>query len=159
MTKRNRILALTIAVAALVAVPVLFAGHGPHGRGDRGFGLGFFGHLGHIQDELDLSDAQVDQIKAIFKDLHAQNEPYRDQLHGGLKDVTETLLQNPNNLGAAQAIIEQQAAAEKAVKTNLLNATSKALSVLTAEQRTKLAQLVAERSERWEKRRSQRRGR
>ncbi len=160
MKKRNSIIALTIAVAALVAVPVVFAGPGGpgghHGRGGHGMGMGILGHLGRIQEELDLSDAQADQIRTIFKDLHAQNETYHEQLHNGLKDVTATLLENPNNLAAAQAIIDQQVAAEKALKTNMLNATAKALTVLTPEQRAKLAQMLAEHSERFEQRRSRR---
>ena len=157
MSKRTAILATILAVGALAAVPFVYAGPGGGHRGfgghHEGFGAGmFFGHLQHLQDELDLSDAQMDQIKAIFTEVHQQNEAYRDQLHGGLHAAALTLLNNPNDLAAAQAQLESQAAAEKAMKQNFLAATSKAINVLTAEQRSKLAEIIQERSERRERR-------
>ena len=159
MKKRNVLIATVVALAALAAVPFLYAG-GP-GGGHRGFGMrmhegmghggpgGFdgmalFSHLGHLKDKLNLSDAQTDQLKAIFEEVHSQNEAYREQLHGGFQDVAQTLLSNPNDLAAAQAILDRQATAEKAMKQNLLTATSKALNVLTAEQRSQLSTMLQE---------------
>ena len=153
MKKRITIIAGIIAVAALVAVPLAFAG--PHGHGGGAHGFGFFGgrHLERIAEELKLSDQQVDQIKAIFADLHEQNAQYRGSMHDTMKSVTETLLKNPNDVAAAQAIIDQQTANERAMKTNMLNATAKALSVLTPDQRAQLGTMIEERASRWEKRR------
>lgn len=168
MKTRSTLIAIIIAVGALAAAPLVlagpggrmhrmggqgFAGHGM-GQGGRG-GFGFFGHLGRLQQELDLSDQQVQQIKGIFAGVHEQNAQYRDQLRGGFRDVAQTLLANPNDLAAAQARLDQQAAAERAMKGNLLAATSKALGVLTPEQRTKLGTLLEERAQR----RAERRGR
>jgi Spy/CpxP family protein refolding chaperone len=167
MKKRYAIIAAIVAVAVLAAVPFVHAGPG-RGPGGHGFGLhgmhgapGFgagmlFEHLRHVKDELDLSDAQVGQIKTIFTDLHAQNEAYRDQVRGGFHAVAETLLKNPNDLAGAQALLDSQAAAEKAMKANMLAATSKALNVLTAEQRSELAGIVAEHQQRRAERRSRR---
>ena len=101
--------------------------------------------------------AQTDQIRGIFAELHTQNAAYHDQLRGGFHSVAEVLLANPNDLTAAQALIDQQASAERAMKANMLAATSKALNVLTAEQRTELAQIVKERGERRTERRGNRR--
>lgn len=120
--------------------------------GDHG-GLGMLGHLGRIQEELDLSDQQVDQIKAIFAELRQQNEPFRDEMRGGMKGVTEHLLANPNDIAGAQALLDRQAANQKVMKANLLQATSKALNVLNADQRAKLSTMLAERASRWEQRR------
>lgn len=151
MKKRISILALTLIATTLVAVPLLQAG--PHGRGahggigGRGMGMGLFGKLHHVKEELDLTDRQVDDLKAIFRALHDQNEPYREQMKGGLHDVAATLLANPSDITGAQAQLDRQAAAERAIKQNVLLATSKALSVLTAEQRSKLGTLLAERRE------------
>jgi Spy/CpxP family protein refolding chaperone len=157
MKKRLTIIAAVIAVAALGAAPLVYA-HGAfrHGHGFTGEGgaaLGFFGHLQGLKDELDLSDQQTDQLKAIFAEVREQNAPYRDQLHGGIQSVAQTLLKNPNDVAAAQALIDQQTTAERAVKTNVLNGVSKALNVLTPEQRDKLAAKLAEHSKRWEERR------
>jgi Spy/CpxP family protein refolding chaperone len=157
MKKRTSIIVITILAAlALVAAPLVFAG--PHGKGMRGkrghgmhgggFGAGIVGHIGHLKQELGLSDAQADQIRTIFREVREQNAEYRESMHGGFHDALQTLLANPNDLAAAQAALERQAATEKAMKQNLLNATSKALNVLTPEQRTKLSQHINERMER-----------
>jgi len=163
MKKRNIILATLVAVAALVAVPFVYGGPGGRGMGMRmghggmghgggmgHHGFGVFGHMGRLKSELGLSDAQVDQIKAIAIEVHTQNAPYRDQLKGGIKGIAQTLLANPNDIAGAQAQIDGQANAERALKTNILNGVSKALNVLTPEQRTKLAAHLAEMSQRWE---------
>lgn len=150
---KKRLIIITLALAAVAAVPFfVYAGPGMHGHGMRthgeggfgGHGLGFFGHLGKLKTELGLSDAQVDQIKAIMKETHEQNSGFRDQLHGTLKDVATTLLTNPNDVAGAQAVLDRQAAAERELKSNLIVAASKALNVLTPEQRTKLALHLAE---------------
>lgn len=157
MKKRTAVITILIlAAVALIAAPLVFAGPGGH-RGMRGHGMhggrgaGGFGPLGHLsraKEKLDLSDAQVDQIKAIFKEMHEQNAASRESLHGGFKDAAEALIANPNDLAGAQALLDRQFAAEKALKSNMLVATSKALNILTADQRTKLSSLIAEHHER-----------
>ena len=163
MKKRTAFITTLVIATSLIVTPFVFAGPGGHGRGGmRGGHFGALGAVLHAKEELNLSDAQVDEIKGIFKALHEQNAQYREQLRGGLNGVTEALLANPNDIAAAQRILDQQAAAERAVKANLLTATSKALNVLTPEQRTQLSQLVSERKERMAERRQrleQRRGR
>ncbi|HEX9162672.1 MAG TPA: periplasmic heavy metal sensor [Thermoanaerobaculia bacterium] len=142
MKKRYLIIAGIVAIIALAAVPFLYAGPGHHhGTGE----LGALGRLQKLQSALNLSDQQVDAIKAIVTDLHQQNAPLRQQLRGGRNDIINALLKNPNDVSAAQAIIDQNAAAEHTVHMNTLNAASKALNVLTPEQRDKLGQLIAER--------------
>lgn len=145
MKKRFAIITL---IAVLAAVPIVYAGHGGM-RGHGGAGFGLFGrHLAHLADDLDLSEQQRDQIKAIYAELHQQNSQYRDDMHGGFKTIAETLLKNPNDLSAAQALLDQQTAAERAMKANMLAATSKALNVLTAEQRAELSERLAKHGER-----------
>jgi Spy/CpxP family protein refolding chaperone len=151
-TKRWSILAAVIAALILAAVPFVYA-QGFH-RGHRGHGAGemaMFGRLERAQEALDLSDAQVDQIKAIGKALREQNQPYRDQLRGGFTSIAQTLLKNPNDIAAAQAILDQQANAERAVRQNMLTAASKALNVLTPEQRQKAADFLSERASRMQR--------
>ncbi len=147
MKKTTLTLAGILAVVALVAAPILYAGPGRmHGHGMAGgMGMGPLAHLQKAQQELGLSDQQVAEIKAIFTDLRTQNAQYREQLHGGLQGVIDTLVKDPDNVAAAQAIVDQQSQAERALKANLLNATAKALKVLTPEQRVKLGDLIAER--------------
>jgi Spy/CpxP family protein refolding chaperone len=150
---RKRIVLITLIVTALAAVPLLYAAprgmhHRMHGRG----GLAFLGHLEKMREVLDLSEQQVDQIKAIVRTTHEQNKQYREQMHGGFKEVAKTLLANPNDIATAQTLLDQQTTAENAMKSNMVAAASKALNVLTPEQRTKLALHLAEHGERWENR-------
>jgi Spy/CpxP family protein refolding chaperone len=147
MKKRILIAAGLIALAAILAsVPFAFAQHARmrHQMADGGPGMMFLGHLGHLQSELNLSDDQTTQIKAIFQSLRDQNAAYRTQLHGGMQQVAQALLKDPNDLAIAQAIIDQQTATENAMKKNALSAASKALQVLTPDQRVKLSTMVNE---------------
>jgi protein CpxP len=158
MKKRIAIAIAVLALAALTAVPFVYAGPGGHGRGHHGFAAGMiFSHLRHVQEELDLSDAQVDQIKAIFAEVHQQNQAMRDSFHGGLHDAMRALVNDPNDLAAAQAALDRQAAAEKQLKQNLLGAASKALGVLTPEQRAELGKMIEERHAKRAERRGGRR--
>ncbi|MBK5258144.1 MAG: periplasmic heavy metal sensor [Thermoanaerobaculia bacterium] len=148
--KRRALLIITILAITLTAVPFVYGGGRGHrgaGMGGNGFGHGGFGALamlGHAKEKLGLTDQQADEIKAIFQSTREENKQYHEQLRDGLAGVTSTLLQDPSNVAAAQALLDQQASAERAMKSNMLNAASKALNVLTAEQRTKLADLIAE---------------
>jgi Spy/CpxP family protein refolding chaperone len=141
MKKRTLIFATAAILAVLIAVPFAYAqhmrGHGGHRMGGE---LGMLSHLDHAKQALGLNDQQVADIKAIFQDLHAQNAASRDQLHGGLKSVAEALIANPNDVAGAQALLDKQEAAEHVMKVNALNAASKALNVLTPDQRTKLGE-------------------
>lgn len=151
MTKKKTVTvsAIVVAVLAIAAVPFLYAGPGHHMHG-MGADMGL-GHLAKAQKELGLSDAQVEQIKAIVKDTHTQNAQYRDQLHGGFASIISTLVKNPNDVAAAQAIIDQQTAAESALKSNLLTAASKALNVLTPDQREKLGTMISQHQARFQR--------
>lgn len=149
MKKRFAMTAGIAILAMAVAVPFLYAqpAHPHHGQGGGEFGF-LFGHLDKIKQALNLTDDQVAQLQAIGTDLKAQNAPLREQLHGGMQQIATTLLNNPNDVAAAQALLNQQTAAETAMKTNVLNAASKALNVLTPDQRAKVAQFLADRAAR-----------
>lgn len=160
MKKHQMIITALVAALALSIVPVFAQGFGGHARmhgmqgmqgmqagpGGHGGGMFLFGRLGHLRQALNLTDDQVTQLKAIGQDLRTQNQPYRDQLRGGMQSVMQTLLADPNNVAGAQSLIEQQTSAHKAMQTNMLNAASKGLSVLTADQRAKLADFLAKRA-------------
>lgn len=143
MKRRTLITISIVAVLALAAVPLVYAQshRGPHGE-DAGGGM-LFGRLLRAKEALGLTDAQVDQIKAIGADLRTQNQPLRDQLKTGFGTIAQTLLNNPNDLAAAQQLLDQQEQAEHAMKANALAAAAKAINVLTPEQRTKAAQFLA----------------
>ena len=137
------IVGLIIAVS-IAAVPFAYAEH-VRGAAGHDHGFGFFRHLREVKQQLDLTDAQVDQLKAIGAALKVQNAPYRTQLRTGLHSVATTLLANPNDVTTAQSLLDQQTEAERILKANTLAAASRALGVLTPDQRAKLADMIARR--------------
>ena len=154
MNKKYLTIAAVLAALVLAAAPFALAQrmhagpHGGHGGPGELGGVMFLGHLQQAKAALGLSDQQVTDIETIFKDLHAQNQTYRDSLHGTMKDVITTLINNPNDVAAAQALLDKQEATEHQMKVNALQAASKALNVLTPDQRTKLGDFIKERHER-----------
>ena len=148
MKTRTITLIVVLSAITLAIVPFVYAQqHGHMHRGDMG-AMGMFGHFDRIRSELGLSDQQVSDVKAIFQDLRTQNQPYRDQLRNGRLAIVQALLNNPNDLGAAQSLLAQQEQAEHTMKANTLAAAAKALNVLTPDQRMKLSQFVADRAAR-----------
>ncbi len=145
---RKRIFWTTAAialVALMAAVPLAFAQRTRAMHGDGMFGGPMiFGHLRHAQQTLGLSDQQVTDIRAIFKDLHQQNQTYRQSMHSTMQQVAEALIKNPNDVAAAQALLDRQMENERALRNNALTAASKALNVLTPDQRGKLDTLLQE---------------
>jgi periplasmic protein CpxP/Spy len=143
MKTRTILFAMTGALVVLIAVPFAFAQrmHGARNHGEFG-SMMMLGHLQHAKETLGLSDQQVSDLQAIFQQARDQNATYRQQVHGGMQQIMQTLLKNPNDLAAAQALLDQQTEAERAMKSNLLNAVSKALNVLSADQRVKLSDVI-----------------
>jgi Spy/CpxP family protein refolding chaperone len=148
MNRKHLTIAAVIAMLVIVAAPFALAQrmHGEtHGGpgGDLG-GVMFLGHLQRAKHALGLSDQQVTDIENIFRDLKTQNQTYRDALHGAMGDIATTLINNPNDVAAAQALLDKQEATEHQMKVNALQAASKALNVLTPDQRSKLGDFVKE---------------
>jgi Spy/CpxP family protein refolding chaperone len=153
MNKKHLTIAAVVATLVLVVAPFALAqrmhGHGgPGGPGADFGGVMMLGHLQHAKQALGLSDQQVTDIENIFKDLRTQNKQYRESLHGNMKDIATILINNPNDLAAAQALLDKQTDAERQLKSNALAAASKALNVLTPDQRGKLQGLLQERFDR-----------
>jgi Spy/CpxP family protein refolding chaperone len=148
MKKRVLVTTGAIALVALLAVPLAFAQrmHAMHGmRADGEMpGAMMLGHLRHAKAELGLSDQQTADIKAVFQSLREQNKAYRQSMHSTMSQVAKILINNPNDVASAQALLDQQIEGERAMRTNALNAAAKALNVLTPDQRTKLGALVQE---------------
>ena len=143
MKTRTTLFAIAGALILLVAVPFAFAQrmHAAHDHGEFG-SMMMFGHLQHAKETLGLSDQQVSDLKTLFQEVHDQNATYRQQRRDGMHQIMQTLLKNPNDLATAQALLDQQTESEKAMKSNLLNAASKALNVLNADQRATLSGLI-----------------
>ncbi len=146
MKKRTLVFSAAAIVIVLLAVPFAVAQHmrAGHGRGG-GDGMMMFAHLQRAKEALGLTDTQAADIKAIVSDLRTQNEPYRASLRGGRQAIAQILLTNPNDIAAAQALLDKQSDAERQMKSNALHAASKALNVLTPDQRAKAAAFLQQR--------------
>ena len=143
MSKRNVFLGV-LAITLLVAGIAIAGPHAMRAGGACGGAMGHLEHLAKAKAALGLTDDQVSQIKAIAAEVHQQNATYCEQMHGGYKSVLTTLLANPSNVPAAQALVEQQNAAENAMKANIVNGVARAIAVLTPEQREKVGKFIEE---------------
>ena len=142
MKRRTLIFSSAAVVILLLAVPFAMAQHRRHAHAH---GAMMMFRLQRAKTALGLSDQQSADIKQIFTDLRTQNEPYRASLRGGRQAIAQLLLANPNDVAGAQALIDKQTEAERQMKINALNAFSKALNVLTPDQRTKASSFMQQR--------------
>ena len=68
-----------------------------------------------------------------------------------MEQIATVLINNPNDLATAQALLDKQSETERQLKSNALAAAAKALNVLTADQRGKLGDFVKEHHSRMQK--------
>lgn len=157
---KTKAILVMLLVAASVFATVALA-HGPRGRaemGERGIrghaGMGerqFLGpleRLERLRDQLGLTDVQIEAIRAIGQEVRDANAASRDQLRDGKGDVVSILIANPNDLAGARAAMQARETAMAKMKDNALEGASRALKVLTPEQREKLGAIVAKRGSR-----------
>ncbi|HEV7919371.1 MAG TPA: Spy/CpxP family protein refolding chaperone [Thermoanaerobaculia bacterium] len=134
-----------IAAVTLLGATLAFAA--PHDGGGEGRGHGKRGGFDQkLAQELGLSDAQKEQIRAIRKDSYEQNKAFFEQSRATMKQLWDAKEANDTAkldalkpaLDAQRAQMQQIRAAEEA----------KIATVLTAEQNAKWQQLKAERASR-----------
>lgn len=145
---------LTFGAAALAQQPPQQQGgdsqqqgareRGPRRDGPRGFGIG------PAIRELNLTDAQKEQARAIFDRFAASTKTQREQLRQ-LREQSRDDNASANTEEQAKALRAQLREAEKAMRTEFM-------AILTPEQRTKLEQIEKERKDRMEERRKEREG-
>jgi periplasmic protein CpxP/Spy len=151
---RFRSLATVLALVALLAASVAYAqgprGGGPFGgRGGRGFGPGLA--LG----ELNLTDAQREQVREIRERYRDQTRQSAERLNAAAekqRQAIETLPVNETLITSATQDMTQ-AQVDIAIQEARLN--SEIWSVLTTEQQAQATKLRAERKARMEERRQE----
>jgi protein CpxP len=152
---RFRSLATGVALVALLATSVAYA-QGPRGggRGGRGFGPG---GPGLVLNELNLTDAQREQVREIRDRYQEQIQTVSRRL-GDLaakqRQAIETVPVNETLITSATQDMTQ-AQVEVAIQEARINADI--WSVLTPEQQAKATKLRAERKAQMEQRRQERR--
>ncbi|MDR7295053.1 Spy/CpxP family protein refolding chaperone [Pelomonas aquatica] len=140
--------ALAIGGAAAHAQP---AGHGEHHRGGSAMmtpGGMFGGHIEHMLDVVNATDAQRSQIEAIFK---AARQDLAGQREAGMKlhQQMATLFTATNiDAAAIESVRAQMSAQHEAASKRLSQASIEAARVLTPEQRAKIAEVMKKRQAR-----------
>ncbi len=151
MLKNNKvkIVLAAIILAIVVAIPVAMAqSEGKSGKrafagrseGHRGFGRG----EGFLFRGLDLTDAQKTQLQQIRESHSANVKALREQIHSTMKELHQS------NQGATfdEALVSQKLAQVAPLQAKLMGEEFKIrqemLSVLTAEQKTKMEQMREE---------------
>ena len=152
--KSTRTKVLAIGAAVILAIAAAFA-QGMRGHGGPG---GFEHMLGFYSDYLDLSSDQQAQIKAIWQKEKPTLSPLMQQMkqfHSQMNQLTQnatydkasgTLDKSTEANVRALANQQSQTMADLAVEHAKIKA--EMLQVLTADQKTKFAQLQAKREQR-----------
>lgn len=136
------------AVAAALAMSGLAAQAQPEGHVHRGGpaamapgGL-FGGHIGHMLDVVNATDAQRSQIDTIFK---AARQDLSGQREAGAKlhEQLAALYTAPNiDAAAIEAVRQQMSAQHEAASKRMSQASIDAARVLTPEQRARIAEVA-----------------
>lgn len=139
---------LVVTVLAVAAAPVVYARHRAADRGMMAFdGIGPFAKMRWLKHELNLTDEQADAIRAIARETHDKNRVLRKAIRTNMIEVAGALLDDPDDLGAATALLERQRDEVDAARHSVLEGVAKAVSVLTPEQRQQLAGILEQRSD------------
>jgi protein CpxP len=143
---RSKISLVALAMILVAGVAIAQRPGGPHGGGD------FFGGpmLGFFSDYLDLSDAQQAQIKQIMAKEKPALEPLFQQEMQSHEQMMQLIQSGTFDEAKATAIANQGAQIHAQLEVQHARVASEAYQVLTAEQKTKLAQFIAKREQRLE---------
>jgi periplasmic protein CpxP/Spy len=143
---RSKISLVALAMILVAGVAIAQRPGGPHGGGD------FFGGpmLGFFSDYLDLSDAQQAQIKQIMAKEKPALEPLFQQEIQSHEQMMQLIQSGTFDEAKATAIANQGAQIHAQLEVQHARVASEAYQVLTAEQKTKLAQFIAKREQRLE---------
>ncbi len=141
---------MSIAALAIVLVTGIAIAQ-PHG-GPRGGD--FFGGpmMGFFSDYLDLTDAQQAQIKQIIAKEKPALEPLFQQEMQTHEQMMALIQSGTFDETKAQTIATQGAQVHAQLEVQHARVANEAYQVLTADQKTKLAQFISKREQRFEQR-------
>jgi protein CpxP len=129
-----------IAAALLLGATVLFA-QGMHGHGGHmGGGFDFDHVLGFYTDYLDLTSTQQDQLKAIWAKEKPALEPLMQQVHQNHQAMHTLEASGTFDEAKTRALATQGAQAMIELQVQHARIKNEMMQVLTADQKTKLAQ-------------------
>jgi Spy/CpxP family protein refolding chaperone len=145
--KSTRTRILVISAALILAVAAAFA-QGMHGHGGPG---GLEHMLGFYSDYLDLTTAQQDQIKAILQKEKPNLAPLMQQMKQFHSQMSQLEQSGPFDEAKVRTLATQQSQTMIELAVQHARIKSEMVSVLTPDQKTKLAQFEAKREQRMQK--------
>lgn len=130
-------------VAAMAAAPLAWA----HQQANRREMSPFMAleRLRQLRGELNLSEAQLAELRKIGKETREANAAYRDSLRDNFAEAGLALLANPDDIASAEAILDRNETAKEELRANVLEGVSDAIKVLSPEQREKLKDVLEHR--------------
>jgi protein CpxP len=146
MKFRSKMSIAVLAIALVTGIAVAQPHGGPHGGGE------FFGGpmLGFFTDYLDLTDAQQAQIKQIIAKEKPALAPLFKQEVQTHEQMMQLIQSGTFDEAKAQAIATQGAQVRSQLEVQHARIANEAYQVLTADQKTKLAQYISKREQRFE---------
>ncbi len=142
--KSTHIRILTIGAAVMLAVAAAIA-QGMHGHGGPG------GDFRHMLNQLDLTSAQHDQVKAIFEKEKPAMKPLMEQMRQNHEAMKALETSGPFDEAKTRALATQNSQTMVELQVEHARIKSQIMQILTADQKAKLAQIEANRAARWSK--------
>lgn len=145
---------IAVMVFALVAVSTVFAvaQKGGDWKGRRG------GHhrggFGRMAAQLNLTDAQKEQVKTIMEASKAKTESLREASKANRQKMHEATANGQFDEATISAIAQEQAAISAQLTVEKLRVKSQMFQILTAEQKAQMAQMKEQRKERFQNRKN-----
>ena len=137
---RNRI--LTIGAAVMLAVAALAQGWHGHGGPEE---------FHHMLKQLDLTSDQQSQVKAIFQKEKPAMKPLMEQMHQNHEAMKALEASGPFDEAKTTALATQNSQTMIQLQVEHARIKSEIMQILTPDQKTKLAQIEANREARMSK--------
>ena len=140
---KKRILVIASIAILAIGATALALGHGRFGQDqhERGGGRGHGDMLEHMARELNLTDTQKQQVKAIMDAAESSTESTRAKLDDIRKQLDAATANGQFDETQVRNLANQKAQLEADMMVEHLRAKSKVFSILTAEQRTKAEEM------------------
>lgn len=143
---RKRWIIIGIVGALLVSMPLSAAMHLRNRRAAADTDLLGLTRKAHaIRAELELTAEQVIALRTIALGVWDDNRTHRKIVRANLAEAADLLLSDPGATAAAEAVLARNDAAKQELRRRRLEGISEGLSVLTPEQRDRLALRLHER--------------
>jgi Spy/CpxP family protein refolding chaperone len=141
---------LTTAGFATISQAGPFCGDRPGAHAVRtGYYEGRHDPLKRLMRQVDLTDAQQTEIKAIIETSRKDTENARQQLRDSLKTMRKLVAGNDYNLDRVRELADQEARLRADLTVARVDTTHRIQQVLTPEQQAQVAKLREQRMEKW----------